>query len=50
MKKAEMQYDIIRSSDGEINLQSVNVHKTLEHLVEVINEMQDALTPPNTSS
>ena len=44
MKKAELQYSKHPyPSDPLGSVESVDVHKTLEHLVEVINEMQDKL-------
>ena len=45
MKKAELQWNIINTNEHGVTTSSLSVNKTLEHLVEVINEMQDAITP-----
>lgn len=44
MKKAELQYNkIVNEEHPEFSISSFNVEKTLLHLVEVINEMQEEI-------
>lgn len=44
MKKAEMQWSTnMITENGEITTQSFNAHKTIQHLIEVINEMQEEI-------